>query len=167
MSIPRAALLVAVAVVAALAAAGCGTHPSPARTDAPVANHGGTAAAAGNPITRPDEAILSFRAAWATTVVLHVPLKEVEMTAAIDREMTSSPGAYTAKLSSCREARDLVARTNRESKFDFVLQGSLAALAREGECWEVEYHGDMKHEVIGYLDPWSGALLLVWRVPEG
>ena len=165
MRILRSVLLVA--AVAATAAAGCSTHPAPAPTDATVANHGGAPVVAGNQLAQPDAAILAFRAAWATTVVPHVPLREVEMTAAIDREMTSSPGAYTAKLSSCREARDLVARTNRESKFDFVLQGSLAALAREGECWEVEYHGDMKHEVIGYLDPWSGALLLVWRVPEG
>lgn len=88
------------------------------------------------------------------------------MLTAIDESMRRSEHPYSAKLEPCRKGREQVARANATG-YDFVFFGRLDSLDRDGDCWAVMYEGGMKHEVIGYLDPATGNLLLAWRIPEG
>jgi hypothetical protein len=92
---------------------------------------------------------------------------ERESFAAIDQAMRDAPEKLTAKIEPCRDSRAIVERISRECNYDFVVYGTLADLDRDGDCWRVMYEGGMDLEAIGYLDPTTGRLLLVWRVPEG
>jgi hypothetical protein len=119
-------------------------------------------------IDRPEQAIARFREAWTRDVVPNVRIEESGPTHAIDSAMQADPTKLRAQfIAECPKAGTIVAQASFGSGHDFVIYGTLAALDRDGGCWEVTYEGGMKLEVAGYLDPQSGALLMVWRIPEG
>lgn len=121
----------------------------------------------GTRVTTAAQAIDAFRVTWTAAVVPNVPAKERAMTEAIDATMKAAPDKFTARLASCREGHEVVQRTITQTQYDFVIHGQLADLDRDGACWHVMYAGGMKQEVLGYVDPGTGKLLLVWRIPEG
>lgn len=151
-------------ILSVVAACGCCGGAKPG--GGPPAAHG-TMGGPRNALADDAAAIDAFRKAWRVSVVPNVSPKEREMTAAIDGAMQRDPDKLVAKLASCRESAAIVRRTNADTHYDFVLFGTLADLDRDGDCWDVMYQGGMKLEVAGYLDPVSGKLLLVWRIPEG
>jgi len=154
------------ALLACAAAFGCArtTATSDAAPQTPVI---ADAADAAPRLSNPDQALAAFLSAWNLSVLPGLRESERPSFEAIDRAMREAPEKLTAKTEPCREARAVVERINREASFDFVAYGDLAALDRDGECWRVMYEGGMKLEAIGYLDPATGRLLLVWRIPEG
>ena len=115
----------------------------------------------------PEDALAAFLSAWNLSVLPHVRENERGALQAIDRAMRDAPEKLTARREPCRESKALVERMNRETSYDFVVFGALADLDRDGDCWRVMYEGGMDAEAIGYLDPMTGRLLVVWRVPEG
>ena len=152
-------------ILVCMLAAGCARSTSSA-TDSPPA----ATAAAGPTAPRlatPDDALAAFLSAWNLSVLPNLRESERESFAAIDQAMRDAPEKLAATTEPCRESRALVERINREADYDFVVYGTLADLDRDGDCWRVMYQGGMDLEAIGYLDPATGRLLLVWRVPEG
>jgi hypothetical protein len=116
--------------------------------------------------TAEDAAIDAFKTAWTGQVVPALPDKEQRMGAAIDESMRAGKHRYSARREPCRALAGRAPRTNDITGHDFVMFGRTTAVDRDGECWAVTYHGDMKHEVLGVLDE-ARTLLVVWRIPEG
>ena len=54
-----------------------------------------------------------------------------------------------------------------QAHYDFVLFGSMDAARAHASCWAVNYICCMKGDAGALLDPATGALLVVWRIPEG
>jgi hypothetical protein len=154
------------ALLACTIAVGC-SRTSASSDAAPATPVPADAAPAAPRIATPDQALAAFLSAWNLSVLPGLPERERPSFEAIDRAMREAPEKLSAKTEPCRESRAVVERINRETSFDFVVFGDLAALDRDGDCWRVMYEGGMKLEAIGYLDPAAGRLLLVWRVPEG
>jgi hypothetical protein len=113
-----------------------------------------------------DAAIDAFKLAWTDQVMKALPDTEQRMGAAIDESMRAGKHRYSAERQPCRELAGRAPQTNDVTGHDFVMFGRTAAALRDGDCWAVMYHGDMKHEVLGVLDERS-TLLVVWRIPEG
>jgi hypothetical protein len=146
-----------------LASISCSTSPpaepaGPPGTTAPPAASGATAS--------PEAAIEAFKAAWSAKVMKALPEKEQRMAEAIDASMRAGKHPYRAKPESCRLLARRAPPTNTVTGHDFVIHGRSADVSRDGDCWAVTYEGGMKHEVLGVLDA-GGALLVVWRLPEG
>ena len=68
---------------------------------------------------------------------------------------------------SCREGMRRAKSTLGPGEGDLVLFAFPAALDRDGDCWEVRAKVTVFNEILGYLDPATGALLFSWFVPEG
>jgi len=149
-----------VLLVCALAA-GCSRSPS-STTDAPRSE-----SPASLRLATAGDARAAFLSAWNLSVLPNLRESERESFAAIAQAMRDAPEKLTEKIEPCRESRGIVERISRECNYDFVVYGTLADLDRDGDCWRVMYEGGMDLEAIGYLDPATGRLLLVWRVPEG
>ncbi|MBI5486948.1 MAG: hypothetical protein HY905_06420 [Deltaproteobacteria bacterium] len=164
----------AVFVLWACASAG-GCERSSSQADAPRTEQAPSAAIPGGAtpddaaprLATPEDALAAFLSAWNLSVLPRVRESERGALQAIDRAMREAPEKLTARREPCREAKALVERINRETSHDFVVYGTLGDLNRDGDCWRVMYEGGMDAEAIGYLDPVSGRLLVVWRVPEG
>jgi hypothetical protein len=152
-------------ILVCILAAGCARSSSSA-TDSPLPATAAPAATTPR-LASPGDAQAAFLSAWNLSVLPNLRENEREPFAAIDQAMRDAPEKLTAKIEPCRESRTLVERINREVRYDFVVYGTLADLDRDGDCWRVMYEGGMNLEAIGYLDPATGRLLLVWRVPEG
>ncbi len=67
----------------------------------------------------------------------------------------------------CREGMRRVTGTLSPKESDLILFASPAGLDRDGQCWEVRAKVSVWNEILGYLDPATGALLFAWFVPEG
>ena len=72
-----------------------------------------------------------------------------------------------ASLVACREGRSRVMNTLGPSEGDLVLFGTFASLDRAGQCWEVHAKASVWSDIVGFMEPATGALLLTWFVPEG
>jgi hypothetical protein len=156
-------------ILVCILATACNRSPAGADAARPeaTATADGAPDASASRLTTAEEARAAFLSAWNLLVLPHVRESERESMASIDQAMRDAPEKLTAKLEPCHESRALVERMNAQCRYDFVVYGALAELDRDGDCWSVMYEGGMKLEAIGYLDPTSGRLLLVWRVPEG
>ena len=142
----------------ALALAACSSRPS-----------AGGAARAGRPVVDAADAIARFVAAWDAEVRPRMPGHHDPMIGAIDESM-HEPGArarYSARLEPCREGARTMNELMAQTTYDFVLHGSMAAAMAHDRCWTITYMCCMKGDAGALLDPATGALLVVWRIPEG
>jgi hypothetical protein len=74
----------------------------------------------------------------------------------------------SAELRPCREVHHRVSDTlGPAAPSGSVLHGSPAALDRRGDCWALEYPGQLVPGMGAVLEPATGEVLLVWRIPEG
>jgi len=158
------ALAVVVVGVGLTACAGRGTERAPPGNTGGEPGGGGTIA-----LSTPDQAIDRFVAAWAADIRPHLAGHKDPLIGEIDRTMREPDARrrYQARRESCRDAtrdiEELIARTG----YDFVLYGSMADAHRHDRCWTVLYICCMKGDAGAVLDPDTGALLVVWRIPEG
>lgn len=161
----------AVAVVAVLATACQGSSPgrSPAAGGAATSAVAPAAPAAGGPIADADAAVDRFIAAWAAEVRPTMSGHEDPLIGMIDETMREPDARrrYSARLEPCRDGHRMIADLIASSGHDFVLHGALAAAAAHDRCWTVQYTCCMKGDAGAQLDPSTGALLVVWRIPEG
>lgn len=149
------------ALAFALALAACNSTSSPSTRQA-----GGPAA---GPVTGADDAIDRFIAAWAAEVRPRMAGHKDPLIGMIDETMREPDARkrYSAKLEPCRDGARSTIELMAQTKYDFVLHGSLAAAARAGDCWTVLYICCMKGDAGALVDPATGELLVVWRIPEG
>lgn len=73
----------------------------------------------------------------------------------------------SAHVVACREGYLRAKDTIGPTEGHLVLFSALSALDRAGDCWEVKVPTGRFNEILGYLDPETGALVFVWLVPEG
>ena len=112
------------------------------------------------PIANAGQALKTFTLAWDEEILPN--------TVAASRTNDVHAGVRAeAKLGSCREGYRRVKDTLGPAEGDLVLFSAVAALDRPGDCWEVVVPTGRFNEILGYLDPKTGALILAWLVPEG
>lgn len=112
------------------------------------------------PIANAAQALKTFVAAWDEEILPN--------TVASSRTNDVHAGVRAqAKLGACRDGYRRVKDTLGSGEIDLVLFSAVAALDRPGDCWEVVIPTGNWNEILGYLDPKSGALILAWLVPEG
>lgn len=118
------------------------------------------------PIGTEAEAMAAFRRHWESGWSAGLEESKRKLVQGSIPEVREGKALRARKIP-WREAADRVAGTLRaDEQARAVLAGSLEALAREGECWEVSLDLGMA-SVVGYLDPKSGEVVLLWSVPEG
>lgn len=136
---------------------------------APVANRGGTAAPASRAVATADQAIDAFIAGWARDVRPTMPGHRDPMIGNIDSSMRepAARARYSAERAPCTKASQWMVDLMAQSHYDFVLYGSMDAARQRPDCWSVTYSCCMKGDAGGLVAPDDGALLVVWRIPEG
>jgi hypothetical protein len=77
------------------------------------------------------------------------------------------PKRVSAHRAVCRDGYHRVKDTLGPAETDLILFSQRSALDRDGACWEVVVRTGRWNEILGYLDPKTGALLFAWLVPEG
>ncbi len=118
------------------------------------------------PIRSSPEAQSMFRAAWGEEVLPGATTKQ-RLTFVNDWTPRVESGPLTAHLTNCRVEHHRVDTTlGGEERSLLVLFASIDALDIPDACWAVQVGGHF-NEVLGYLDPKTGALVMVWLVPEG
>ncbi len=115
------------------------------------------------------DAIDRFIAAWTADVRPLVKGHKDPLIGSIDTSMREPKARerYRAELTSCRDATRGIEELMAQSHYDFVLYGSMAAAHKLEQCWAVTYICCMKGDAAGVVDPATGALVVVWRIPEG
>lgn len=112
------------------------------------------------PIANAAAALKTFTLAWDEEILPN--------TIAASRTNDVHAGVRAqAKLGACRDGYARVKSTLGAGEVDLVLFSAIAALDRPGDCWEVTIPTGHWNEILGYLDPKTGALILAWLVPEG
>jgi hypothetical protein len=120
-------------------------------------------------VSGPTDAIAAFRRAWDEGVLPAAVTDGGRRQAFVESKTTLVREAPepTAELVPCRAA---LARVNDtlggSERVDLVLFGRIDALDRDGDCWQVGF-AELFNQVVGYVDPGSGGLLMAWFVPEG
>ena len=156
------------AVVLAFAFAACSSSAQPAK-GGPAVVAPTTPVVAAGAITGAADAIARFKAAWIAEVRPTMAGHQDPMIGMIDETMRepAAGSRYSAARKPCREASKMMVDLMAQSHYDFVLHGSMAAAHARDQCWEVRYICCMKGDAGALLDPDTGALLVVWRIPEG
>jgi hypothetical protein len=113
------------------------------------------------------QAIAAFQAAWTEEV-----LPATKGRTRPDVTQYSAAVAETKRLAArrmeCRAGHRRADNTlGGTERTDLVFFSAIPALDRAGECWEVTVSTGAYSEILGYFDPETGALLMVWLVPEG
>jgi hypothetical protein len=113
------------------------------------------------------QVIAAFQAAWSEEVLLATKGRTRP-----DARQYSAAVADTKRLSArrveCRAGHRRVDNTlGGAERSDLVFFSSISALDRSGECWEVTVPTNAFNEIMAYFEPETGALLMVWLVPEG
>ena len=119
------------------------------------------------PILGEAQAIAAFQAAWSEEV-----LPATEGRTRPDVGQYSPAVAATKRQSArrieCRAGHRRVDNTlGGTERTDLVFFSTIPALDRNGECWEVTVPANAFNEILAYFEPETGALLMVWLVPEG
>lgn len=113
------------------------------------------------------QAVAQFQAAWTEEVIPASKGRtrpEVGQYSAAVGEMKR----LSARKMECRAGHRRVDNTlGGNERRDLVFFGAIPVLDRDGECWEVTVSTGAFNEILGYFDPGTGALLMVWLVPEG
>jgi hypothetical protein len=118
-------------------------------------------------ITTKAQAISHFQSAWTEEVLPATAGRKRPDVKQFSASVSDAKKAG-ARLASCRAAHQRVDNTlGGSERTDLVFFSAIAALDRDGDCWEVEVPTGAFNEILGYLDPKTGALLCVWLVPEG
>jgi hypothetical protein len=138
-------------------------QPSASSASAP-AIHAGHAR---SPVTTQAEAIASFQSAWTEEIVPETVERKHPDVAQFSSSVLDSKKLH-AKLGPCRVAHHRVDDTlGGSERTNLVFFSAIGALDRDGDCWEIEIPTGAFNEILGYVDPGSGALLFAWLVPEG
>lgn len=112
-------------------------------------------------------AIAAFQAAW-TEEVLPLTKGRTRPDVAQYSAAVAETKRHAARRVECRAGHRRVDNTlGGSERTDLVFFSSIAAVDRDGECWEVTVSTGAFNEIVAYFDPATGALLLVWLVPEG
>lgn len=113
------------------------------------------------------QAIAAFQAAW-TEEVLPATKGRTRPDASQYSPAVAETKRSAARRMECRAGHRRVDNTlGGSERTDLVFFSSIAALNRDGDCWEVAVSTGAFNEILGYFDPETGALLMVWLVPEG
>jgi hypothetical protein len=113
------------------------------------------------------QAIAAFQAAW-TEEVLPATKGRTRPEVGQYSPAVAETKRLAARRMECRAGHRRVDNTlGGTERSDLVFFSTIAALNRDGECWEVNVSTGAFNEILAYFDPESGALLMVWLVPEG
>ncbi len=113
------------------------------------------------------QAIAVFQAAWSEEVLPATKGRTRPDVAQYSPAVAESK-RLAARRMECRAGHRRVDNTlGGAERTDLVFFSSIAALNRDGECWEVTVSTGAFNEILGYFEPETGALLMVWLVPEG
>jgi hypothetical protein len=110
------------------------------------------------------KAIASFRQELKRVQVREPPGQKSGWLAA---QVANPPLPARASVGKCREKFAQLNDALGPTEGKLVLYGERSSLDRPGECWEVTIGVTVWNQLIGYLDPKSGTLLLAWFTPEG
>ncbi len=119
------------------------------------------------PMLSDAQVIATLQAAWSEEV-----LPATKGRTRPDAGQYSAAVSDTKRLSArrveCRAGHRRVDNTlGGAERSDLVFFSSISALDRSGECWEVTVPTNAFNEILAYFEPETGALLMVWLVPEG
>jgi hypothetical protein len=112
------------------------------------------------PVANAAQALRAFQGAWDEEILPN-PVA-VSRTSDVHASARAS-----ARLVACRQGHARAKDTLGPSETDLVLFSALEALDRAGDCWEVNVPTGRFNEILGYVDPKTGALVFAWLVPEG
>ena len=119
------------------------------------------------PIATAAQAVAEFQAAWKEEVL---PATSGRQSPDVSQfsEVVAETKRLSARRVECRAGHRRVDNTlGGKERTDLVFFSSIPALNRDGDCWEVAASTGRFNEILGYFDPATGALLMVWLVPEG
>ena len=112
------------------------------------------------PIANAAQALKAFQGAWDEEILPNA------IAASRTGDVHAARGA-SARLGPCREGYERVKDTLGRKEIELWIFSALPALDRPDQCWEVNVPTGHFNEIIGYLDPKTGALIFAWLVPEG